>query len=672
MNQTLSELARRHAVRALTLAVIAGLYGLARLPQAAPDERAALAARFHFTQAALAEPPRAALRKVRAVHPELQRISAWISSVGAAVALADVDGDGLPNDYCLVDPRTDQVSVAPVPGSPVRYAPFTLEPAPLPYDAATMAPMGCLPGDFNEDGRTDLLVYYWGRTPVLFLAEAGSGAPRFVAHELVDTPGADGGRWYTNAATSADLDGDGHVDLVIGNYFQDGARILDARAETGTAMQDSMSRAYNGGKTHFFLWTRTPAGPKFVEADAGLDERILHGWTLAAGAADLDGDLLSELYLGHDFGPDRLLYNRSTPGHLKFVLLEGRRTFFTPASKVLGHDSYKGMGVDFADLNGDGMPDIYVSNIAAEYALEESHFLFVSNGDTASMAQGVAPYVDRSEPLGLSRSNWSWEARLADFDNDGFPEALQATGFVRGDINRWPELHELAMGNDGLLKHPRAWMRVQPGDDLSGDAVNPFFVRGARGRFVDISAELGLATPQVRRGIATADTDGDGALDYIVANQWEPSYFFRNDCPQCGGFLGLHLLLPAHGEDAATTQAVDGHPARARAASPAIGAHAKVRLPDGRVLVGQVDGGNGHSGKRSQDLHFGLGRIAPGTALPVELSWRDRNGTVQRASLTLKPGWHSVYLGGSVARPLYAAAASAAAHPAPAAAPGGK
>ncbi|MBL8473247.1 MAG: CRTAC1 family protein [Rhodocyclaceae bacterium] len=654
MIASLAGFAKRHAVRVLTLGVIAALYGLARLPQAAPDERAGLAARFHFTQTMLAEPARADMHKVRKVHPQLQRISAWISSVGAAVALADVDGDGLPNDYCLVDPRTDKVSVAPVPGSPARYAPLTLDPAPLPLDAATMAPMGCLPGDFNEDGRTDLLVYYWGRTPVLFLGEADGRAPHFRPVELVEAPAADGGRWFTNAATSADLDGDGHVDLVIGNYFQDGARILDTQASADTYMQDSMSRAYNGGKTHFFLWTRSAQGVKFVEADPGLDDRITHGWSLAAGAQDLDGDLLPELYLGHDFGPDRLLHNRSTPGHLKFALLQGQRDFFTPASKVLGRDSYKGMGVDFADLNGDGIADIYVSNIAAEYALEESHFMFVSSGDTADMMRGVAPYKDKSEPLGLSRSDWSWEARLADFDNDGFPEALQATGFVRGDINRWPELHELAMGNDGLLQHPQAWLRAQPGDDLSGNAVNPFFVRGAQGRFVDISAELDLATPQVRRGIATGDTDGDGALDYIVANQWEASYFFHNDCPQCGSFLGLHLLLPAAGDGPGQTVAVDGHPQRNRPASPAIGAQAKLRLPDGRVLVGQVDGGNGHSGKRSQDLHFGLGKLPATTPLAVELAWRDRSGQIQRASLTLKPGWHSVYLGGSVARPLYA------------------
>ncbi|MEN8219485.1 MAG: hypothetical protein ABFS56_24655 [Pseudomonadota bacterium] len=53
------------------------------------------------------------------------------------------------------------------------------------------------------------------------------------------------------------------------------------------------------------------------------------------------------------------------------------------------------------DINGDGWLDIFVSNIAAEYALEESHFLFVSTGEIERMKDGIAPYVDLSEPLGL-------------------------------------------------------------------------------------------------------------------------------------------------------------------------------------------------------------------------------------------------------------------------------
>src|SRR5262249_23526793 len=152
-------------------AMIVTLYGFARLPESSESERMALAARFRFIRLPLPEVAGPVPRFVRAVHPSLSPLAAWISAVGAAPALPDLDGDGLPNDVCYVDTRTDQVIVAPVPGTPERYRPFVLTPAPLPYDPLTTAPMGCLPGDFNEDGFIDVLVYYWGRTPVAFLRQ---------------------------------------------------------------------------------------------------------------------------------------------------------------------------------------------------------------------------------------------------------------------------------------------------------------------------------------------------------------------------------------------------------------------------------------------------------------------------------------------------------------------
>ena len=375
-----------------------------------------------------------------------------------------------------------------------------------------------------------------------------------------------------------------------------------------------------------------------------FEDEVARGWTLAVGAADLDGDLLPEIYFANDFGPDRLLHNRSTPGEPRFVLLEGRKTITTPNSKVLGRDSFKGMGVDFADLNGDGLLDIYVSNIADEYALQESHFLFESSGEVELMFQGIAPYRDRSEPLLLSRSGWGWESRLADFDNDGNFEAVQATGFVKGDIDRWPELHELAIGNDELVKAPRAWMQFRPGDGLSGRQPNAFFVRSSSGRFYDLAADLGLAQPMVSRGIAVADVDGDGDQDFAVANQWETSFVYRNDGQGQGAFLGLHLRLPVDGIQQLDVAVRPGHPDGTVASHSAIGATASVELPDGRRLVGFVDGGNGHSGARSPEIHFGLGRLESQALLPVEINWRDHKGRLLSHREMLPPGWHTVLL----------------------------
>ncbi|MCQ3978417.1 MAG: RNA-binding protein [Anaerolineae bacterium] len=640
---------RPHTARFFAIAVILILYNLSRLPELVASERTSLASRFGFASIPLYEPAGFEYRTIRQVHPDLEHIAAWLSAFkSSAIALNDLDGDGLANDTCHVDARIDQVIISPAPGAPARYQPFILAHPGHLYDATKMAPVGCVPNDMNEDGRMDLLIYYWGRTPLAFLNNGASSliGDSYTPREIL--PGDD--VWWSSAGTFADFDGDGHVDLLITNYFPDSADLLGDGAGKPINLNHSLSRAFNGGGTYLFLWEGATAGVNptvtFRKIEDVFDKDISHAWTLAVGAADLDGDLLPEIYFSNDYGPDRLLHNRSRPGALNFAVLEGEKFLTTPNSKVLGHDSFKGMGVDFGDLNDDGLFDIYVSNIAADYAFHESHFMFLSTGEIERMQAGVAPYVDYSESLGVSRSSWSWESRLADFNNDGVLEAIQATGFLKGQLNRWPELQELGLGNDELSKYSGNWPRFQPGDNLNGHEHNRFFVRSASGRFFDLARELGIDQLQVTRGIATADVDGDGDLDFAIANQWETSLFYQNNCPHCGNFLGLHLLLPVAGSTSPARVDVirPGHPGADTPGRPAIGAVAKVQLPDERQLIGLVDGGNGQAGERSSDLHFGLGQLDPGVQLAVELHWRDSDGHVNQKTVQLTPGWHTLLL----------------------------
>jgi hypothetical protein len=583
------------------------------------------------------------------VHSSLRRVSAFVSTVGAAVALNDLDGDGVSNDACYIDTPTDQIIITPVPGTGNRYSPFALIQEPY-FDRDRMAPLGVLLSDVNEDGHVDVIVYYAGRTPLLFLWHASTqafgpsiGASSYVVRDIFPRE-----IWMTGSATTADLDGDGHLDLIFANYFKDGSDLYNPAGSGTVSMPESFSHAANGGGERIYRWTSSTSGDNpnvtYEEVVDAFPKGVGGGWGLAVGACDLDGDLLPELYVAHDFGPDRLFWNKSERGQIRFALLEGERQFATPKSHVLGRDSFKSMGVDFADLNDDGIPDIYISNITEPQGLQESQMLFVSTGDLRQMEDGIAPYQNLSEALGLSRSGWAWDAKLDDFDNDGVPEAIQATGFIKGTSNNWPEIQELATANDVLISNvATTWPRIEEGADVAGHDQNPFFVR--RGdHYVDIAKEIGFGEDYVSRGIAIADVDLDGSLDLIVSNMWGPASYYHNEHPASGAFLDLRLLLPLSGQETDGTVVYTGKPQAAITRRAAIGAAVGVTMSDGKVLTRQVDGGNGHSGKRSPDLHFGLGDFQG--MVKVKIRWRDLQGQVHQEFLNLKPGIYTVLLAG--------------------------
>jgi enediyne biosynthesis protein E4 len=616
-----------------------------------------VAAPYKFTQLPIALPPGYNSQKmntIRPVNPAYDHIVSWISSVGAGIAINDLTGHGRSDGMCIVDTRTNEVIVTYTPTAPAqdRFTPFVLDAAPLPIDSA-MAPTGCTPGDFNGDGRMDLLVSYWGRTPILYLAKSTAttlSPAAYQPRELVPEVSVDGKyhgpRWNTDTIGVGAYDGTGHPDVFVGNYFPD-SDVLNPNGLNNVQMNQSLSSAGNGGGDHILRWYSATSGPtptaSYVEDQGAVPYADATGWTLAVASADLTGNGLPDLYIANDFGHDHLLYNRSTPGHIQFTDAIGSRGPATPKSFVLGRDSFKGMGVDFGDINGTGKFDLMVSNITTSWGLEESNFVYVNqaknNADMATaLNNGYAPFTQEAQQYGMAWNGWSWDVKFGDFLNNGTLDSLQADGFLRGTTDRWNWLQEMAITNDDLLTNPAMWPNFQPGDDIGGHQVMTFWAKGPDGKYVNISTQLGITNDVPSRGIAPADTRGNGALDFAVAHQWGAPDFYANNSPNLGNYLDLQLFRPAVGN-------TDPGMGLANLGAPAYGTTVKITTPDGHTQISQLDGGNGHASYRNFDVRFGLGSYSG--PVRVDLEWRDNAGNLHTQTQALSTGTHALMLTGT-------------------------
>ncbi len=578
-------------------------------------------------------PATAPLQKERSVNPSVRHIASWLSATGASAALGDLDGDGVMNDLCLVDPRSDTVSIGTVSSDPDKPAHVVHGFLRHLGTTQAIAPMGCRIADLNSDGWSDVLVYYWGRPPVLF---ENKGNWNFSASDILvaQKPGHD---WYTNTVHFADFNGDGLLDIFVGNYFPDGSELLDTKSSRRVSMHSSFSRAFNGGMNRILL--QKPGEPgKFEMAPDIFEPDYGQGWTLASAAADLTGDLLPELFVANDFGPDQIFLNTSSNGKLRLKPRKAQsKKLGEPLSHSLGNDSFKGMGVSIADLDNDGNLDIVVSNITQKRGLFETQMLFINSGSKDDPLE----FHNASEELATARTAFSWDNKIADLDNDGIPEILQATGFVRGKVNRWPEIQEIALANDALVSNPGNWPNLL-GGDMSGAAPRVVFSRaGTKSSFQNVAEASGLDDVGITRGIALADIDGDGDLDWVEANHFADSRLVVNECAPCGPFVGLRLLRV---RDQALTTNLDGlKPAHTVGGTTAIGATVSLGLPSGKQKVAFVDGGNGHSGQQSTDIHFGL---AEQTTFPLNatIKWRDFEGNVRSITIEVYQKWQTILL----------------------------
>ena len=481
-----------------------------------------------------------------------------IETMGAGVALFDYDNDGrldifVVNGAPLPDPTPK--GVIPLKTGPQYWNRLYHQKPDGTFEDVTERAglegvgygMGVAVGDYDNDGNEDLYVTAYGGNKLYH----NNGDGTFT--DVTEKAGVGGSGWSTSAAW-VDLDGDGFLDLVVLRYLvwdfddiwcgehQEGYR---AYCHPDYFKPIAPLVYHNGGNGHF-----TEVTEKIGMAKPGK------GLGLAIADYDRDGHI--DLFVANDSMSEFLYHNKGDGTFEEVGLVSG------VAVDGEGH-AFAGMGVDFADYNNDGLPDLVITDLA-----NQMYALYRNNGD------GTFTYESYPSGIGrMSMAHSGWGVRLLDYDNNGWRDLLIAQGHDLDTIE---------------LTYPNLRYREPM-----------LLARNTGHSFEDVSAEAGSVFREawVGRGLAIGDIDNDGRLDAVVTTNDGPLYVLHNATSTPNHWLILKLV---------------GH----KSNRDAIGA--EVRVVTGRITqIATVTTASSYLSSSDKRVHFGLGTETG--AATVEIRW---------------------------------------------------
>lgn len=480
-------------------------------------------------------------------------------TMGSGCAFIDYDGDGW-LDILLLNGRTLSGGRAPE-STPTahlyhnrRDGTFEDVTAGSGLDVPLYA-MGCCVGDYDNDGRPDLYVTCAVGPGHLFRNLGGGRFRDVTARAGV----ANAGHWGTSCAW-LDYDGDGLLDLFVCNYVRYSPERDRPCTEAGRRIY-CRPTAYPPDSCVLY---RNRGDGTFQDVSRAAGIAAFRGNALGVAAWDFDGDGRPDLVIASDLSPNLFFRNRGNGRFEEMGLNSG---------VALGEDGRPraGMGIDVADVTGDGRASILISNFSSEplsFFVEDRPLLFTDQTFRAGTG------TSHLQLLGFGLF-------FFDADNDGFPDAFVANGHIEPEIARFGE-------RSGYRQRSQLYRNL-------GD-----------GTFQDLGAAAGapFAVERVGRGAACGDFNNDGRLDVLVNNNDGAPSLLRNDSPP-GNWLQLELQGSGAGGSNRS----------------AIGA--RVRVTTGSHTQTQyVRSGSSYCSASMLRLHFGLG--AADHADRVEITWPDR------------------------------------------------
>ena len=521
--------------------------------------------------------------------PKVKTLMPWLTAGGAGVAVGDFDRDGL-DDIYVVTSRQDQPNALFRNKGNFQFEDVAAKVGLADVNkAATGTSAHAIWFDYDGDGWQDLLLVRFGQVSLFHNKEGRAFEDKAKEAGIARL-------MNTMAAAAFDYDRDGDLDLYICGYFPE--KDLNHLPDT-KVLFDNWETSRNGGPKYFY---RNNGNGTFTDVTktVGADDS---GWTMAVGHGDLDNDGWQDMYLANDFGADKVFRNL------------GNGSFANVTQTAIGVDTKKGMNAEFADYNNDGYLDIYVTNMTEPY-LHECNMLWENHGEFR--------FTDISTETGACDTGWGWGAKFFDADNDGWQDLYVANGFITaGPEDYMHKLLDFVFMEDVDIRDATKWPDMS-GYSMAGNERN-VFLHQKMGSFVSEGAAAGVDDPGDSRGVAIADFDRDGRVDFLVTNVGGPMRMFKNVTEVPGQWIGFVLRQDSAGQ---------------KGNQSAVGA--RVALEAGaEKLLREVAVGNGFNSQSMLGLHFGLGKADSITKMTV--TWPDG---VSETLAPPKPGaWYELTRG---------------------------
>src|SRR5436853_2450378 len=416
-------------------------------------------------------------------------------TMGPGVAFIDYDNDGWP-DIFLVN-GMDWPGHVQKHSTPQRYhhnqdGTFTDATRKAGLDLECYG-IGVPVGDYDNDGNDDLFVTAYGQNHLFHNNGNGTFA------DVTQKAGLQAPKGFSTSAAWVDYDKDGHLDLVVGNYVQwtpetDLYCTLDGKSKSYCTPE-----SYKG--TAVRLWHNRGNGTfEDVTQKAGFGDPTSN--TLGVAVLDFDNDGWPDLLFSNDTQPNKLYRNNGNGTFTEKAVVAGVAFSEDGVARA-------GMGVDAADYDHSGFPSLLITNFA-------NQMLALYHNEGKGLFVDEAP---RSEIGRASLLTLGFGCFFFDYDLDGWPDVLLATGHIDADIQR-------VQANVKYAMPPHLFRNL------------------GKGKFAEVTKSLGqaFATPRVGRGAAYADINNDGRLDLLLSSNGGPVYLFRNE-PQSGASANRSLRL---------------------------------------------------------------------------------------------------------------------------------